>query len=283
MSVSVVPAALAAALGVGADRLRPFGVRVVHLATTTSTNDHAARLASGGAPEGTLVVANAQTAGRGRLGHTWFSPPGAGLYVSAVLRPADHGPDSARRTIPLLTLMAGVALAGGLRAASGVRARIKWPNDIVVERGRAHGAHGCIWPKVAGILAEGSATGVELQHVILGYGVNVSRVEYPAEIAGRATSLEDEAGREVDRMTVLVETLAALSHEYAALAAGDARDLLSRWRALSPSCEGAAVSWTRGGEQREGVTAGLDGDGALLVRTRPGAIEAVRAGEVTWL
>jgi BirA family transcriptional regulator, biotin operon repressor / biotin---[acetyl-CoA-carboxylase] ligase len=282
MSASAgVPPALGDALQSNADRIRPFGSRLVHLAEVGSTNDVAAVLASGDTPEGTLVIADAQTAGRGRMGHSWYSPPGAGLYVSVVLRPPRTWLTRAPGLVNLVTLTAGVAVAEGLRTASGIDAAIKWPNDIVVGRGRSSAL--VEWRKIAGILAEGAATGGELQHVVLGYGVNLLRVEYPPELAERATSIEQEIGRRVERTTVLVETLAVLSQGYAGLAEGRAEDVIARWRALSPSCEGAPVAWTGAAGRAIGVTAGIDSAGALLVRTGDGRTEAIRSGEVTWL
>ena len=282
MSASAgVPPALGDALQSNADRIRPFGSRLVHLAEVGSTNDVAAVLASGDTPEGTLVIADAQTAGRGRMGHSWYSPPGAGLYVSVVLRPPRTWLTRAPGLVNLVTLTAGVAVAEGLRTASGIDAAIKWPNDIVVGRGRSSALGER--RKIAGILAEGAATGGELQHVVLGYGVNLLRVEYPPELAERATSIEQEIGRRVERITVLVETLAVLSQGYAGLAEGRAEDVIARWRALSPSCEGAPVAWTGAAGRAVGVTAGIDSAGALLVRTGVGRTEAIRSGEVTWL
>lgn len=282
MSASAgVPPALGDALQSNADRIRPFGSRLVHLAEVGSTNDVAAVLASGDTPEGTLVIADAQTAGRGRMGHSWYSPAGAGLYVSVVLRPPRTWLTRAPGLVNLVTLTAGVAVAEGLRTASGIDAAIKWPNDIVVGRGRSPALGE--WRKIAGILAEGAATGGELQHVVLGYGVNLLRVEYPPELAERATSIEQEIGRRVERTTVLVETLAVLSQGYAALAEGRAEDVIARWRALSPSCEGAPVAWTGAAGRTVGVTAGIDSAGALLVRTGDDRTEAIRSGEVTWL
>jgi BirA family biotin operon repressor/biotin-[acetyl-CoA-carboxylase] ligase len=283
MSASAgVPPALADVLQFNADRIRPFGSRLVHLAEVGSTNDVAAVLASGDTPEGTLVIADAQTAGRGRMGHSWYSPPGAGLYVSVVLRPPRTWLTRAPGLVNLVTLTAGVAVADGLRTASGIDAAIKWPNDIVVGRSGRSSAPG-EWRKIAGILAEGAATGGELQHVVLGYGVNLLRVDYPPELADGATSIEQEIGRRVERATVLVETLAVLAQGYKALAEGDARGVLARWRALSPSCEGAPVAWTGAAGRAVGVTAGIDTAGALLVRGGGGQTEAIRSGEVTWL
>jgi BirA family biotin operon repressor/biotin-[acetyl-CoA-carboxylase] ligase len=254
----------------------------VYLPLVGSTNDVAGQLAGEDAPEGTLVIADAQTAGRGRMGHSWYSPPAAGLYVSVVLRPPRGWLRTAPALVNLVTLTAGVAVAEGLRAASGVAAAIKWPNDIVVP-GSGVSPDGRPWRKIAGILAEGAAAAGELHHVVLGYGINLLRVPYPSEIAAKATSLEQETGRPIDRTLVLVETLAALAQGYSTLVAGDAEGVLARWRELSPSCDGAPVAWTDAAGRLAGVTAGIDGAGALLVRTPGGQQEAIRSGEVTWL
>jgi len=216
--------------------------------------------------EGLVVVADEQTAGRGRRGHVWFSPPGAGLYVSVVLAPARTPVDPARATL-LLTLAAGVAIAEGIASATGLRAELKWPNDLQVS-GR----------KLAGILAEGAAGNV----VVLGYGINVAPAAFPPELHDRATSLESELARWIDRAHVLVETLAALSWRYDDLLAGRFDVILDAWRALAPSAAGAHVSWRTNAGTLSGVTAGIDDHGALLVRV-DGRIERIVAGEVSWL
>jgi BirA family biotin operon repressor/biotin-[acetyl-CoA-carboxylase] ligase len=195
----------------------------------------------------------------------WFSPPGAGLYASAVFRPR------AEAAIPLFTLMAGAALAGALRESTGLPVHIKWPNDLVVG-GR----------KLGGILAEGSARQGALQHVIVGVGINLRRTTYPPDIADRATSVESELGRSVDRGQVLVAALAALATAYDDLRAGRFEAVLSRWRALAPGSAGARVEWSGPEGVRRGTTAGVDDDGALLVRTGD-SVERIIAGEVTWL
>jgi len=215
-------------------------------------------------PEGLVVVADEQTAGRGRRGHTWFSPPGAGLYVSVVLAPAAARVDPARATT-LTTLAAGVAVAEGIEGATGLRVDVKWPNDL-----HASGR------KLAGILAEAAG-----ETVVLGYGINVAAAALPRELRDRATSLESELGRPVDRAIVLVETLAALSRRYEDLLAGRFDAILDAWRARAPSAIGARVSWSSAGETVSGVTAGIDDRGALLVRVRD-RIERIVSGEVTW-
>ena len=210
------------------------------------------------------MVANAQTAGRGRRGHHWFSPPESGLYVSVVLTPV-RAPDPRRATL-LLTIAAGVAVAEAIDAVTGLTVRLKWPNDVLID-GR----------KVAGILAEGATDRESIASVALGYGVNVRAGVYPPDLSDRATSIERELGREVDRRDVLIETLTALGGRYDDLLAGRFDAILDAWRRRAPSASGARVA--TGG--RRGTTAGIDDDGALLVRIDD-RIERIVGGEVEW-
>jgi BirA family biotin operon repressor/biotin-[acetyl-CoA-carboxylase] ligase len=261
------------------ERVRPrlgrLASAVLFFPSVGSTNDVAlegTRSASlsgertGDSSEGLVVVADQQTAGRGRRGHSWFSPPGSGLYVSVVLAPAASRVDPARATM-LATLAAGVALAEGVAAATGLQVDLKWPNDLHVSR-----------RKLAGILAEGGPDGA----IVLGYGINVAATAFPPELGDRATSLESELGRAVDRPTVLVETLAALSRRYEDLLAGRFDAILDAWRRHAPAASGARVSWATNAGTQSGITAGIDETGALLVKTADG-VERIVAGEVTWL
>jgi BirA family transcriptional regulator, biotin operon repressor / biotin---[acetyl-CoA-carboxylase] ligase len=258
-------------------RLSPLGGRLRFLPTVSSTNSIAADLASDGAPDGTLVIADQQTAGRGRSGHTWFSPPGAGLYVSVLLR-TGPGTDHDSSWVRLLTLAAGVALAEGLHQASGLPVALKWPNDLIVApSGKVKGAR-----KLAGILAEGHTGGRGVDAAVLGYGVNVGLTVYPADIRHRATSLEAELGRPIDRGLVLACTVEALARWVARLRGHGGGAVARRWRALALGVSGAAVEWGEASMRCRGLTAGLDDDGALLVR-RGTAVSRVIAGEVTWL
>src|SRR5262245_4198171 len=141
-----LPSDLAAALRATRSRRGSIGETIYYFSETTSTNDVAARHAERGAPEGTTVVAGAQTAGRGRLGRTWYSPPGTGLYVSIVFRTP--------KAAPFLTLAGGVAVAEGIRAATGLPLEIKWPNDVVTTTTNGPSRR----RKIAGILAEASSS-----------------------------------------------------------------------------------------------------------------------------
>jgi BirA family biotin operon repressor/biotin-[acetyl-CoA-carboxylase] ligase len=236
---------------------------ITRLDVTTSTNDVAADL-----PEGSVVVADRQTAGRGRRGRTWFSPPGSGLYVSVVVAPA-RASDPARAT-SLLTLAAGVGIAEGLDAAATVHVDLKWPNDLYIAR-----------RKLGGILAEAATAGGPLRRVVVGFGVNVAADAYPADVADRATSIESEVGRKVDREIVLRATLDAFARRYDDLLAGRFDDILDAWRARAPMANGARVTWMSGDGPRDGTTAGIDDVGALLLRVGD-RVERIVSGEIVW-
>jgi BirA family transcriptional regulator, biotin operon repressor / biotin---[acetyl-CoA-carboxylase] ligase len=264
-----LPDDLSRALAATAVRRGCFGDPVYFFSETDSTNDVAASLAERNAPEGATVVASSQTAGRGRFGRPWFSPPGAGLYVSVVCRN--------RSAAPFVTLAGGVAVADGIRAATGLPVQIKWPNDIVVEAGAPARRR-----KLAGILAEASSGADGLQYVILGFGINLRPAAYPPELADRATAIETELGRPVDGGAVLAETLAGFADLFKGLATGQSEPLLARWRELAPSARGTRVEWETPEGIVGGVSAGIADDGALLVRVRD-HIERIISGELRWI
>lgn len=270
-----VPSPVREALGRRAHRLSGFASSLLWFDRVSSTNDVAEQLAAAGAEHGTVVVAEDQERGRGRQGRTWFSPAGSGLYVSVVLRPEElrlaRGPESLAAASSV-TLAAGVALAEALRTSTGLPVEIKWPNDLVVG-GR----------KLCGVLAEASAAVGGLQHVVLGFGINVLPAAFPIELSDRATSIEAELGHAVDPAEVLAEGLACLAERTRAFASGGLGTILDRCRELSPSSSGASVEVAAPHGWYAGTTAGLDRDGALLVRLADnGEIHRVIAGEVRW-
>jgi BirA family transcriptional regulator, biotin operon repressor / biotin---[acetyl-CoA-carboxylase] ligase len=264
LSGDALPRDFEEALARAGDRFGRLASRIVFLARTPSTNDVASALAASGNHEGAIVIADAQTAGRGRRGHLWVSPPGSGLYVSVVLTPtrARAGGDKA---MTLVTLAAGVALAQGIEAATGLRVDLKWPNDLYVAR-----------RKLGGLLAEGVSDAV-----VVGYGINVGASAFPPDLAGRATSIESELGRPVDRAHVLAETLASLAGQYDDLLDARFDAILDEWRGRAPGGCGARVSWTTPSGTQNGVTAGIDDRGALLVNVG-GRLERIVAGELIW-
>lgn len=259
MTPDPLPEEFAAPMRQARERLGIFADRVHWYSEAGSTNDIAGTFAEQAAREGLVVLADRQTAGRGRLGRSWASPPGAGIYVSVLLRPAA----TAAR---LLTIAAGVAVTEGIASATGLAAHVKWPNDVHVS-GR----------KLAGILAEGAAS-----HVVLGIGINVQPAAYPPDVAARATSIETELGRPVDRGLVLSECLAALATRYRELHENRAGNIVEAWRTRAAPMLGRRVEWESAGTRHTGVAENIDDDGALIVRTGHEALR-IRSGEVRWL
>ena len=231
-------------------------------ASLPSTMDAVAAAAERGAPHGLIVGAETQTAGRGRRGRVWISPPGAGLYFSFLARPM--------RDVSVLTLAAGLAVREGVARATGLAADLKWPNDLMVGP-----------RKLAGLLAEGGHVGTPDVAVTIGIGINVRPAALPPAVADHATCLEVAVGRAVDRGHLLASVVERLDDTLACLSAGGADGILQAWREASPSAEGTCVEWTEGGAVRSGVTAGIDRSGALLVRT-PTGLERIIAGELRW-
>jgi BirA family biotin operon repressor/biotin-[acetyl-CoA-carboxylase] ligase len=263
-SASDLPVDLQVGLNRVGERIGLFAGRVRYLAAVSSTNEIAAALAAAGADEGTTIVADTQSCGRGRRGRVWSSPPGAGLYVSIVARPRLPGD-----LLSVFTLAAAVALAEAVRISTTLAVEIKWPNDLVVGR-----------RKLGGILAEGA--GQVPQYVILGFGINVRSGGHPADVASRATSIESELGKTIDRGALLGECLARLAERYADLLGGRFDAILSCWRTLAPSSVGSAVEWDTADCVKRGTTAGINHRGALLVRVGD-AIEPIIGGEVRWI
>ncbi|UQA58196.1 biotin--[acetyl-CoA-carboxylase] ligase [Polyangium aurulentum] len=243
---------------VGTKLGRPVTIEAV----TASTNDDARRAAQAGAPHGALFLADAQTRGRGRGGHAWHSPRGENLYMSIVLRPRVE-----LSALPTLALVLGLCVARAVDeafAAEGMRAGIKWPNDVIVD-GR----------KIAGLLVESSLRGGALEAVVAGVGLNVRTTSFPEEIADRATSLAVLGAHEQDRAMVAARVLAALE---AALPAFEASGLASFLAELERRdvLRGVPIEV---GEVR-GTAAGVDEDGYLRIRGEDGELHRVAAGSV---
>ncbi|NVI96509.1 biotin--[acetyl-CoA-carboxylase] ligase [Myxococcus sp. AM009] len=244
-----------------------LGRTIHHHESLPSTNEKAFRLAQDGAEHGEVVVAEQQTAGKGRRGRTWVSPPGLNLYFSAVLRP-DLPPQRA----PELTLVAAVALAESLRDA-GVEAAIKWPNDVHIDG-----------LKVAGILTELSAEPERVHFVIVGVGVNLnSQAEhFPEELRATATSLSLALGQPVQRARFAAALWTRLE-EWLDLYMDTGFDAVrARWKALS-STLGQDVRVRTDRQELRGRAEDIDPSGALLVRTAEGSLERVLAGDVEQL
>lgn len=259
----------------GPDRLLPgevrrhlraerFGVEIVHREDVDSTNRLASDLAREGAPEGTVVVAESQSAGRGRLGRTWASPSNLNLYVSIVLRPP-----VAPAAVTPLSLVAAVGVAEAIHETTGLRAGIKWPNDVLLgDR------------KVCGILMEMDAEADRVRFLILGVGVNLNArtSDFPPELRRRASSLRIATRSRVDRAAftgVLLGELEAYYDRFVKRGFTGVKNAYERYHCLT----GRRVR-VEGGDNPRGVVRGVAPDGALLVETDDGVV-AVSAGEVS--
>lgn len=225
-----------------------------------STNDEAKRLASDGAPEGTVVVAETQTAGRGRRGRVWASPKG-NLYVSMILRPRIE-PAAAPPLAPAM----GLAVALAIEDVAPLTAELKWPNDVLVGG-----------KKVAGVLTESVIAGGKLSAVIVGIGVNVG-VELPPELAEIATTLSREAARNVRREEMEEALLRRMIEIYGRFLDGGFAALVDEWNERD-ALAGKQVNIDAGGRLVEGAGAGIAPTGALRVRTAAGIVE-ITTGEV---
>jgi BirA family transcriptional regulator, biotin operon repressor / biotin---[acetyl-CoA-carboxylase] ligase len=236
-----------------------LGKHRIDLEACTSTNDEAARLSRAGASHGTVVISERQTAGRGRDGHEWKSPPG-GLYLSAIVRPP-----LSLAMVPPMTLAIGIGTCDAIRAC-GVGGQLKWPNDVLVgER------------KIAGVLVESQSQGGKLETVIVGIGINVKSVRL-GEVADIATSLEDESGEDVDRELVISRLLTHVERWIDRYTAIGLPSVIPAWH--ERMAIGLAARATIDGIRIVGDVIGLDPEGALLLREPAGPLHRVRSGDV---
>ena len=254
-------------------RTRLFGRNLICLARIGSTNAVAKELARDGAPEGTVVVADEQTAGRGRLGRRWLAPPGTCLLCSVLFRPQ----------LPLaqvhhLTMVCALAAADAIEVVGGLKAGLKWPNDLVIpcsttEMPSPH------WRKLAGLLTETGVAGERLDFAIVGLGINVNvPPEMLPSLAADATSVSAEIGRPVDRAELLGAMMAEVETRYERLRAGASP--YDEWAARLLTL-GQVVQATTPTGELTGVAESVDEAGALLLRTADGAIHTLTAGDVT--
>ncbi|MFH1596635.1 MAG: biotin--[acetyl-CoA-carboxylase] ligase [Pseudomonadota bacterium] len=238
---------------------------VHHFDTLPSTNDLAKELGVRGAPEGTLVVAEGQSRGRGRLGREWNSPPGVGLYVSVLLRPPLPPAD-----MPQITLTAAVAVVRAVRQAGGVTAGLKWPNDLVLAG-----------KKLGGILTEMETESDQIRYLVVGLGLNVNNRQFPAELADLATSLALATGRTFSRLRILQVWLEELESLYQRFLSREFGAILEEWKDYTVTL-GRAVRVRQGAVEICGQALEVAPDGALLVRTGSGEVVRVTSGEIAW-
>jgi BirA family biotin operon repressor/biotin-[acetyl-CoA-carboxylase] ligase len=244
---------------------RLLGTRFHYFEEIDSTNDYARALAEQGEPQGTIVVAERQTLGRGRLGRRWVSPPYINLYCSVILRPT-LPPAHA----PRITLTAAVALADTIEDFGAIAPAIKWPNDILV-RGK----------KLGGILTEAASDSQRVQFIVLGIGINLnfSRESMPPEIRERATSLSSLLGRSVSRERFLQRLIHHLDRCYGILEERGFAALAPRWDERF-ELRGRRVRVEMVDRILVGRAVGIDGDGALIIALPDGGRQRIVAGDV---
>lgn len=241
------------------------GHPVTYYEVLDSTNLRAKLDAENGAPQGALVVADMQTAGRGRRGRSWNSPAGTNIYYTLILKP-DFAPDKAS----MLTLVMAMAVAAGITEVCNTKACIKWPNDIVING-----------KKVCGMLTELSVQQDYIQHVVIGAGINVGLQEFPQEIMATATCLEQECGRKIHRTELLVSIMKAFEGYYESfLRTLDFSELLDVYNDLLVNC-GREVRVLDPKGEYTGISKGINRAGELLVEMVDGTERAVYAGEVS--
>jgi BirA family biotin operon repressor/biotin-[acetyl-CoA-carboxylase] ligase len=259
---------------------RAFGRELVYLPCTGSTNDVAKDLAAQGAPEGTVVLADEQMTGRGRMGRRWLAPPGTCLLCSILFRP-HLPPTQAQR----LTMICSLAAADAVEQVAGLRVSVKWPNDLVVKaqspkpKSPISNLKSRNWHKLAGVLTETGVIGNRLDFVVVGIGINVNvEPDVLPTLAPDATSVLAEVGRRVDRGALLGALLDGVERRYEALRAGASPH--HEWAARLATL-GQPVAVTTSAGVLTGVAESVDEDGALLLRTPDGALRRLLAGDVT--
>jgi BirA family transcriptional regulator, biotin operon repressor / biotin---[acetyl-CoA-carboxylase] ligase len=241
-----------------------FGQHLHHFYKMGSTNMAAMAAAAEGAPEGSVFLAEEQTAGRGRGSNSWQSPRSSGIYCSTVLRPTQPPSE-----VLVLSLAAGLAVRAAIQQVdSRVQADLKWPNDVLIGG-----------QKVCGILTEMNAEATRVRYIVVGIGINVNQARFPTDLA--ATSLRLATGSEWSRVELAAALLKSLDREYRQLTGDpDARSsILRRFAENSSWVNGKAVRIEENGSSFEGTTEGLDERGFLLVRT-PSGVKTVLSGTV---
>ncbi len=246
-------------------KTKTFGKKIYTFQTIDSTNNCAKAVANVGGPEGIVVIAEEQTAGKGRLGRRWLANPNENLTFSLVLRPSVHA-----EVIHQLPLYVGVALAEAIEKTTGIRAECKWPNDVLLNR-----------KKVAGILVEGALKENFVEYVVVGIGVNVNQTVFPPDLANKATSLRLECKREIDRIALFRDILTALEVMYQRGKQSGFGFVVSRWMERS-SMLNKPIAVSQHGTVITGIVKGLSREGGLILQAN-GLEQTLFAGDVTIL
>jgi len=241
-----------------------FGKHIHHFLRIDSTNRVAMEFGYANEPEGTVALAEEQTAGRGRAGRVWHSERGTGIYATLLLRPK-ISPVQA----PLLTMMAGLSARAAVQAQTGLTVDLKWPNDLILAG-----------KKLGGILTEMHAEPSQVRFVIVGIGINVNQEKFPAELSPIGTSLRAQTGRAQSRMELLVRLLREFENDYNRFLGEGATSVTERFESVSSYARGKRVTVCNGSEKYSGVTAGLSPEGLLRVERDGGNVVTVIAGDV---
>lgn len=254
------------------DRLFPFEVtrhlntkfiakKIHYFDYLVSTMDLAMQLGIQSAGNGTLVLSESQTKGRGRLGRSWLSPKYKGIYLSLILRPK-----ISPAACPILTLMSAVSICEAVKEVSGLNAQIKWPNDILIHN-----------KKLAGILTEMNAEVDKVNFVVIGIGINVNNDK--KSLVTQATSIKEQQGQAVSRINLLQELLRRIEHNYLLLEDKGSQVIINKWRHFSLTL-GTRVKVYCHSKHIEGQAIDIDQDGGLLIRKDSGLIQKVSSGDV---
>ena len=250
-----------------ASRLPPerMGRQIRYFSRIDSTNQYAKRIAEEGAPDGTLIIADEQTAGKGRSGRTWVTPPAEAIAFTLLLRPK-LSPDR----ISMVTLVMGLAVTNAVNSLYDVSAGIKWPNDVVI-KGR----------KLCGILTEMSAEVRQVNYIVIGVGINANLTSFPEEIREIATSLRLELGCDINRAELIARVMTEFERLYAEFEAqGDLSAVMQEYNELCLNA-GSKVRVLDPNGEYTGTSRGINSMGELLVETEDGQIQEVYAGEVS--
>ena len=242
-----------------------MGRQIRYFSRIDSTNQYAKRIAEEGAPDGTLIIADEQTAGKGRSGRTWVTPPAEAIAFTLLLRPK-LSPDR----ISMVTLVMGLAVTNAVNSLYDVSAGIKWPNDVVI-KGR----------KLCGILTEMSAEVRQVNYIVIGVGINANLTSFPEEIREIATSLRLELGYDINRAELIARVMTEFERLYAEFEAqGDLGAVMQEYNELCLNA-GSKVRVLDPNGEYTGTSCGINSMGELLVETEDGQIQEVYAGEVS--
>ena len=244
-------------------KTRVFGNKIYTFDSIDSTNNCARAVAGCGAREGTIIIAEHQTAGKGRLGRQWEANPNENLIFSIVLRPK-LGPDA----LNLLPLYVAVAVSQAIETMTGLPVECKWPNDLLINN-----------RKVAGILIEASTKSNDVEHVVIGIGINVNQHRFSGELQTKATSLKLALGREVDRGALFQEILSSLESNYNTISSDGFHSIVPTWLSRS-SMINRKISVSQQGTVISGIVKGLSNEGGLVLKTATSE-RTLYAGDVT--